>query len=445
MKYFKSKILLLFMGCLLFSGCSKNVETTEDKQISSVRDTITIAVFDKDTGRLRDIAVEFNDAHPEYEIEIWEYVGEEPEDGVKRFQADIVSGNLPDIIDVGSLDVESYVKQGVLEELSVYFEQDEEIGRDDFFDNVINAYCFENGLYAVPTTFWISSMIGKTQDLNGITGWTFQEYQTYMDGLAHPQSVLDGSSRMNFFGGLMEQYGMSFIDMKSGTCSFENNDFIALLNCSMQYPEKAGFTDKEQEIQMIQDEQISLLPVIINSPSSYLVYKTEFDDNFTFVGFPSQNGTGTKLVVFGAAYGISKNCKHKNVVWELFKKLITDEDIALNGFPTYQKNMDKAFEFISEGNYHLNDNGEKIQEPILKMPYGDAILDIYGATAEDIDFLKNLITNADAPNVRNMEIYSILLEEAETFFKSSKSAEEVAEIIQRRIKLYLAENGGDGE
>lgn len=442
MKYFIRKMLLLFGGCLLFSGCGKDVEIREDTPASSHKDTIAIAVFDEDTDRLRDIVIKFNDSHPEYEIEIREYIGEKLNDGVKRFQADIVSGKLPDIIDVASLDVESYVKQGVLEDLSVYFEQDKEIGQDDFLKNVLNAYRFENGLYAVPTTFWISSMMGKAQDLNGITGWTFEEYQTYVEGLENPQKVLNGSSGTNFFGRLMEQYGMSFIDMKSGTCSFQNNDFISLLNCSMQYPEKAGFEDKGQEIEMIQDGQIALLPVIINNPSSYLIYKAEFDNDFTFVGFPSQNGTGTKLTVFGAAYGISKDCKHKDAVWELFKKLITDDNMVFDGFPTYQKNLDEAFAFISEENYHLNDKGEKIQDSFLKVPYGDTVLDVYGATAEDIDFLKDLIMNADSPNVRNMEIYNILLEEAETFFKGSKSAEEVAEIIQKRISLYLSENSG---
>ena len=52
------------------------------------------------------------------------------------------------------------------------------------------------------------------------------------------------------------------------------------------------------------------------------------------------------------------------------------------------------------------------------------------------DYAVSINTNAGI----DMQVSSIVLEEASTFFAGQKTAEQVAEVIQNRVSNYIAEN-----
>ena len=62
------------------------------------------------------------------------------------------------------------------------------------------------------------------------------------------------------------------------------------------------------------------------------------------------------------------------------------------------------------------------------------------ATEEEIAAIRNLIDNAQPMPSANTEILTIITEEAAPFFAGQKSAKEVADIIQSRVKIYVSEN-----
>jgi hypothetical protein len=64
----------------------------------------------------------------------------------------------------------------------------------------------------------------------------------------------------------------------------------------------------------------------------------------------------------------------------------------------------------------------------------------YPATQEDIKTIKQLIEGIKITKTENRNISVILQEEAEAYFSGQKSAEEVAEIVENRIRTYIAEN-----
>ena len=69
-----------------------------------------------------------------------------------------------------------------------------------------------------------------------------------------------------------------------------------------------------------------------------------------------------------------------------------------------------------------------------------ATVHVFKATQEEVDVIRNLIDNVSGKHAYHVEIVKIIEEEAESYFQGQKTAEQVAEIIQNRVQLYLHEN-----
>lgn len=117
----------------------------------------------------------------------------------------------------------------------------------------------------------------------------------------------------------------------------------------------------------------------------------------------------------------------------------TADNLYLSGFPVYKENLNKAYAFAQTRTYHLNDNGEKIADPLYRAAYGDETIEVYPATEEDIKKLQELLENATAPDMRSEEVLNIIMEEAEPYLAGEKTAEEAAQVIQNRMQLYMSE------
>ena len=99
----------------------------------------------------------------------------------------------------------------------------------------------------------------------------------------------------------------------------------------------------------------------------------------------------------------------------------------------YQKN--------AEGNYILDENGEKI--PVARASLWDAkekkTRDIYALEPEQVDQIRSLIESTTKVADYNQEILSIVSEQAAPYFAGQKSAEEVAKLVQSKANIYVNE------
>ena len=57
------------------------------------------------------------------------------------------------------------------------------------------------------------------------------------------------------------------------------------------------------------------------------------------------------------------------------------------------------------------------------------------------DDLMNVLEHADCRSCGNQEILKIILDEADAFFKGRKTAQEAAQVMDRRAALFIAEAG----
>ena len=65
---------------------------------------------------------------------------------------------------------------------------------------------------------------------------------------------------------------------------------------------------------------------------------------------------------------------------------------------------------------------------------------LYEATPEDIEVVRELVENASGKFKYNTSILKIIEEETSDYFSGQKDIEQVTELIQNRVQLYLEEN-----
>ena len=90
--------------------------------------------------------------------------------------------------------------------------------------------------------------------------------------------------------------------------------------------------------------------------------------------------------------------------------------------------------------YYTDENGNQVEQQKTSWTYDDFSMDIYAATQEDVDAIKELITATDNALQLDQNIQNIITEEAGGYFQGQKTAQEVADIIQSRIQIYVNEN-----
>lgn len=417
-------------------SCVRRVRADQAEAVWD-REVLTLAMFAEDADVNQAVAW-FNKRSDTHKIEICLYGGLSGTDGADRLQADIASGKIPDIIDLAGVDGMAYIRQGIVTDLSPFLEQDPEISEEDFVENAVSTYRDGEGLYAIPTIFWIESLMGKTSCLGERSGWTLEEFREYADALSDPGAATAGASKEEMFDRIMTQYAERYIDWESGTCSFVSEEFLELLDFVNRFPDDVTGSE-EQIVEQIRSEELLLYPTTMNCAIMFQLNRAIFGEEITYVGFPSESGSGTKMMIFGNAFGISQNCKDKEAAWEFLKTMYTSDKNIMDSFPVYKASLEKAFEFASTGVYHTDENGVRTEEPKFELPYGSLTFEIYAATDEEIRQLRSLIEDAEPADIRTPGIYAILQEEAAAFFAGQRSAGETAEIMQRRAALYINE------
>ena len=68
-------------------------------------------------------------------------------------------------------------------------------------------------------------------------------------------------------------------------------------------------------------------------------------------------------------------------------------------------------------------------------------LQVFVRSIKSADDLMNVLEHADCRSCGNQEILKIILDEADAFFKGRKTAQEAAQVMDRRAALFIAEAG----
>lgn len=396
--------------------------------------------------------IEFNQKSQEYRIVVKEYDSYNTMDdynaGTTQLNNDIISGNMPDILIYdNTLPLESYISKGLLADVGKLIEEDEELSKVEYMENVFNAFKVNDKLHYVVPSFYVNTFAGKTALLGDRTGWTMDEFMAYAESLPEETSIIGELTRDNFMYQMMQYAGNDFVDVSTGKCNFDSPEFIAMLEFANTLPAELSEDYYGEDYWMTyesqyRDERTVLMSMYLSSFRD-LNYNINgyFGEDITFVGFPTTNGNGAVLRANDNPLALSAKSKNLEGAWEFARYYLTEEyqnDLEW-GLPVSKTAfMEKSKEALGRP-FYLDENGEKVEYDNYFYINGENIV-LEPLTQEQVDQVVELIMATDKLSYYDEDIQNIITEEVAAFFEGQKSAAEVAQIIQSRVQIYVDEN-----
>ena len=148
-------------------------------------------------------------------------------------------------------------------------------------------------------------------------------------------------------------------------------------------------------------------------------YLKMFEGDAACVGFPTADGRGGHLLISCDAYAIATVSEHKESAWDFIEDSLTREKSKRYAelwitYPTLKKTLDERAEIAM-----VRD----------------------GLTWDDFNVVLKLVPDATPFfSVDDDEIINIINEEAGAYYSGQKGIEDVVNIIQNRVQLYVNEN-----
>lgn len=417
-------------GVVLMTGVSADEMPQVEKK------DIVIGCVSLDQG-LQSAVAKFNKSSDSYHISVKNYGdGTDEEDALTRLQADIVSGNGPDILHLSGMwqTWPELAEKGAFEDLMPYLEQGSVLNREELLEGVINAYTYDGKLVAIPSVFTLSTYFGKPAVVGEEMGWTIDDVIALTE--AHPEAEL--GDRIGFCSniGIMRfclQYSMdSFIDWERGTCDFDGDKFKELLEFANRFDDFEYAPDNSLPSERERVISGELLLCFASFYEFKLVQRYEtLQGLMVAIGQPTPDGRPICHLSGSDPLAISSKSDVKEGAWAFIEYYVTTErSTGWTGFPSTRTLLDKMI--------------EKEKEPMMQTTVGFSDGSSYTyqpPTQEEIDMIMNLIQFASIYNADNQQILEeIIIEEVEAYFSGQKSVDEVADIIQRRVGIYVSEH-----
>jgi len=396
---------------------------------------------------LRNSIVDFNKSNETYRIQVIDYsefnTEEDYSAGFTKLTTEIISGRIPDILDISNLPYAQYVARGLLQDLYTYIDADPDMDRSDYFESVFGAAEINGGLYQIFPTFNISTLVGHPNVLGPGIGWNMSEFQNVIR--ANPQADVPmglGYTKSAFINYAVSLGMDEFVDWPAGKCNFNNDDFIQLLEFSGMFPTDYEWSENDpQPNELIATGRQIMTPMWVHDFRDLQYYVALFGGDLVFKGFPNEGRNGNTLNLY-SGLAMTSVCPYKDGAWEFMRLILTEEwqDQIGWGFATNRASFNKRLEEEMTPNYYIDENGNEVEMSRGGMSWGDGpMIEFYALTQEEADKVLALIDSVSGVMGQNESLMNIINEGAADFFSGRSTAQDAARVIQSRASIYIAE------
>lgn len=403
--------------------------------------------------------IDFNRSNEKYRVDVRDYSEYNSEDdysaGLTKLTTEIMAGNMPDILSVAeSIPYRQLAAKGLLEDLYPYIDADEQLSRGDFFPNVLSAMGLDGKLYAACAGFAVNTAVGASSVVGDTPGWTYDDYYAALATMPEGCDGFDiGVDRDTMLEACLALDMTDYVDWAAGTCSFDSEDFVKVLDFCKPFPDASYYENYEYTAEdspanrVAQGKQMLCVATFSSTDFFYMDYDKVFGGQATCIGFPTNKGVGNTLAML-ESYAMSSSCHNKEAAWQLLRGFLTEEyQMEGNYLPTNQKTFEKQLEKAMEveyekdanGNYLLDENGERIPVSRGSVYDGMETYNIYATTPRQAQMLRDVIASATKMMDYDTSIINIVKEEAAAYFAGQKTAQEVCKLIQSKVNIYINE------
>ena len=403
--------------------------------------------------------IDFNRSNEKYRVDVRDYSEYNTEDdysaGLTKLTTEIMAGNMPDILSVAeSIPYRQLAAKGLLEDLYPYIDADEQLSRGDFFPNVLSAMELDGKLYAACAGFAVNTAVGASSVVGDTPGWTYDDYYAALATMPEGCEGFDiGVDRDTMLEVSLALDMTDYVDWAAGTCNFDSEDFIKVLDFCKPFPDASYYENYEYTAEdspanrVAQGKQMLCVATFSSTDFFYMDYDKVFGGQATCIGFPTNKGVGNTLAML-ESYAMSSSCHNKEAAWQFLRGFLTEEyQMEGNYLPTNQKTFEKQlekamkveYEKDANGNYLLDENGERIPVSRGSVYDGMETYDIYATTPRQAQMLRDVIASATKMMDYDTSIINIVKEEAAAYFAGQKTAQEVCKLIQSKVNIYINE------
>ena len=437
----KKRLLVILMSVLCLAGCGRQKEQSDERAVDE-KTTLTLAIFDENPEVNKQVE-RFNQSNDIYKIEIKKYgrASWTEDDGIARLQREIISGEGPDIIDFGWDYSTSDIAGKYTENLLPYLENTEY--GEDCFENVIDAFRYQDGLYALPVSFKLETFVGNSEELGGRTSWNVSEMISCYEEKAQDMLLYPGQMKMDVFGTILTGSMEYYIDWENGTCNFDGEEFRRVLEFCNTFPDELVWDEDFSVKQAYENGDALLKPSTFSSIYDICGAELIFgEEDVTYIGFPVEGESGTVIKPAEQALAISIGSKHKDVAWEFICQFLdkTYQSELDDNFPIRRSVLEESLLENSTTEYRTDEDGT--QKPVAKgklLFAGEEPVEIYCVTEEQAKELLCLIESATICSSIDYQLYNVFLEEAGSYFSGDKTLEEAIAVMQSRASIYVGE------
>ena len=380
----------------------------------------------------RSLPVEYSKEHPQNQVTLQTHDGE-PDAYRTRVIADIMSGGGPDILLLTNEDARNLYRNGALLDLTEYL--DPEL-KEKIFPSALERGVMDGKLIGVDPQLQGYVMMVSNAVWEG-DSWTIEDVVKLVD-VRKPKYLFASPNYTNSPGYMLTWFFSEFpekspfLDLEAGTCDFENEMFIRLLEICKEYGEKPAL-EENQIYEMLKTGECLSTVVFIVDLAWFSREMKPLEKSCHFVGFPGQEGYG----VTGSYEMLVVNANSENkeaaleFLWDLFS-LKTQQGLtgsSVREDVIRESVHEKGTDFLTTlgPGYDLGNGRYKALEA---KEDGSSFLEEY------VTALKGL----EGQDSRTEAVTDIVEGEAAQYFAGDRSAEEIAKIIQNRVQLYLDEN-----
>lgn len=404
-------------------------------------------------AEMKNIVIAFNQTSEKYHVTLKCYTQDSDwskgylsyEDAAPRIQAMILTDECPDILNLMNLNEEDLARQKAVEDLYPYLDGSDSLSREDFLDGILEKFEVDGKIYSIPKYFNLIAYVGKSSIIGEKMGWTVEDVMACLK--ENPQAKLfDGAGQTSVLYYCLAMDTGRFLDWEKGECHLDTEDFRSLLEFTKGLTNYEMKTTLESSDILEQLEQFQNGETILNGTFLSQIYDIQkdagqFNDKVTYVGYPTADATPTCLLNSSYRYGIMSRSKHKEGAWEFLQYYLLTQTKGgggdgiswSNGFPSLKD------DFESKVDDAAKQTKDSFQES--KVSYAGVWEYTYHIpTQEDVDTVKTLVSCAQLYSTQNDQVIEIILEEAAPYFQGQKSLDEVIDVMQNRVGIYMSEN-----
>lgn len=338
------------------------------------------------------------------------------QDAMTRLYADIAAGEGPDLLLLEGMPVEGLVRRGYLADIGALLEGDPEVSAGD----IMFSGGQDGGTYYVSGSFTIETCAGLKSNFGEAEGWTPEEYLEAERSLEPGAQMLYYVTRESFIRDAARRYMQQAIDWQSGECSFDNAEFISLLETAAQiteHPEEAEFTTYVPPEEALRTGGTYVEQVFVANVAKMSEFEKAVGQELSFVGMPMPDGSNGSVVDPSRPIAVFAGSEKQDGCREFVKYLLLSYDLS----------------------YHRDKNSAlPMYRPYLEMQEADAVAE-GRMTAQDVERFESFLASVENTTLVDETALGIICEEAAACFTGAQTAAETARIIQERLGIYVSE------